>query len=346
MLHVGLDLSRSRVDVRVVDVTGRQLLRTTACPDRERLRRLAAKVSMPGEEVHAAIESMTGARFVRDVLQDAGWEVLVADAAKVKGVAPLACKTDKIDAGVLAELSRRDLVPAIWLPPDAVREQRELARFRLHLVKHRSMLKQRIHSSLMTCGYQSTAADQFGVTGRAQLERLELAPAWSDTVRASLLLIDYLDVQIDGCDRELRQWGAQDPAVRRLMSCPGIGWVLGTTLAAEIGDIHRFPTAKKFVGYTGLCPRVYQSGDLDRRGPLAKNGPAVLRWGLIEAATHACNHPAYQTRYQRTRTRLGRQRGPRVARVEVARDLAKAIWYVLTKDTDFAPAGAASDLAA
>ena len=59
---------------------------------------------------------MTGARFVHDTLERYGWDVLIADAQKVKGLAPLACKTDKIDARVLAVLSERDLVPAIWLP--------------------------------------------------------------------------------------------------------------------------------------------------------------------------------------------------------------------------------------
>jgi transposase len=78
--------------------------------------------------VRAVIESMTGARFIHDTLEEHGWEVLVADAQKVKGLAPLACKTDKIDARVLAELSWRDLVPAIWLPDPAIRRERELAR--------------------------------------------------------------------------------------------------------------------------------------------------------------------------------------------------------------------------
>jgi transposase len=59
---------------------------------------------------------MNGARFVHDRLELAGWQVEIADAQKVKGLAPLACKTDRIDAWVLAELARRDLVPAIWLP--------------------------------------------------------------------------------------------------------------------------------------------------------------------------------------------------------------------------------------
>ena len=82
---------------------------------------LAERIGGFGGPVHAAIESMNGARFVHDQLELAGWQVEIADAQKVKGLAPLACKTDKIDAWVLAELSRRDLVPAIWLPTPAVR---------------------------------------------------------------------------------------------------------------------------------------------------------------------------------------------------------------------------------
>ena len=98
------------------------------------------------------IESMTGARFVHDTLERLGWDVLIADAQKVKGLAPLACKTDRIDARVLAVLSYRDLVPAIWLPDPRVRRERELARFRLPLVKHKSMLKHRVHSTLISFG--------------------------------------------------------------------------------------------------------------------------------------------------------------------------------------------------
>jgi transposase len=93
---------------------------------------------------------MNGARFVHDRLEMAGWQVEIADAQKVKGLAPLACKADRIDAWVLAELARRDLVPAIWLPDPLVRAERERARWRLHLVRHRSSLKQRVHAVLLT----------------------------------------------------------------------------------------------------------------------------------------------------------------------------------------------------
>ena len=89
-----------------------------------------------------------------------------------------------------------------------------------------------------------------------------------------------------------------------------------------------------------------QSGRKDHRDSLAKNGPKYLRWALIEAATHAARHPVYAERYQRTRARLGKQRGPKVARVDLARRLAEVIWYILTTNKPFAPAGAAKPLAA
>jgi transposase len=122
--------------------------------------------------------------------------------------------------------------------------------------------------------------------------------------------------------------------------------VLGYTIAAEIGDIHRFPSPEKLVGYTGLRPRVYQSGDTDRRGRLAKNGPKHLRWALCEAATHACKHPAFKDRHQRTKQRLGRQRGGKVANVDTARRLTHAIWHMLTTNQPFAPARRHHPLAA
>ena len=123
---------------------------------------------------------------------------------------------------------------------------------------------------------------------------------------------------------------------------PGISWVLAFTIAAEIGDIERFPAPEKPTGYTGLCPRVNQSGDADRRGPLTKHGPTYLRWALLEATMHALKHPAYRQRYQRNKRRLGKQRGAKVAQIDIARRLAHAIWHMLSRNQQFAPRGFSS----
>src|SRR5918994_6696198 len=116
MLHAGLDLSRKKLDVCLLNQEARHLDQLAVPPHRDSLRRLARRIDeVHGEPVCAVVESMTGARIVHDTLEACGWSVEIADAQKVKGLAPLACKTDKIDSMVLATLSQRDLVPAIWL---------------------------------------------------------------------------------------------------------------------------------------------------------------------------------------------------------------------------------------
>src|SRR4029450_1066174 len=143
--------------------------------------------------------------------------------------------------------------------------------------------------------------------GRQLLDRLALPEPWAGTNAAAGALVDDPDAQIAGCEPELRRLGADHPSVPLLMTVPGIAWVLGSTIAAELGDISRFATPKKLAGYTGLLPRAHHSGARDHRGPLSKNGPRYLRWALLEAATHAAPHPCYADQYQRHKTRLRRQ---------------------------------------
>jgi transposase len=346
VLHVGLDLSRKRIDVCVISDQGELIDRFAAPADRDGLYGLACRLAVYGEPVRGVVESMNGARFVHDELVAHGWEVLVADAQRVKGLAPLACKTDKIDSRVLAELSFRDLVPAIWLPTFELRREREISRWRLHLVKHRSTLKNRVHSTLITFGHQRHMSDLFGVSGRRLLKELDLPEPWRSHVDASLVLIDDLEVRITQIAKQLHRSGADHRYIPILMSAPGFGWITSFTVACEIGDINRFSSPVKLTGYTGLCPRVKQSGEMDQRGPVSKHGPKYLRWGLMEAAIAASSHPVYRERYQRTKRRLGRQRGPKVAQIDLARKLAEAIWYMLTRNKPFAPAGATYVLAA
>jgi transposase len=180
------------------------------------------------------------------------------------------------------------------LPDPEVRAERERARFRLHLVRHRSALKQRVHAVLLAHGKPCPVSDLFGVSGRTLLNRMALPQPWAATVDASLRLIDELDREIDACERALRRLGADHPYVPLLLTVPGIGRVLAYTIAAEIGDIARFASPSKLAGYSGLCPRVYQSGESDRRGSLAKQGPKYLGWALVEAAVHASTHPVYR----------------------------------------------------
>ena len=345
MLYVGLDLSRKRLDWRALDESGGEVVSGAVPPDRDGLAGLGRRLG--DAEVLAVIESMTGARFVHDQLELGGWDVRIADAVKARGIAPLACKTDRIDCWVLAELARRDLIPEIWLPDVRVRQERERARFRLYLVRRRSGLKNRIHAILFQHGVPNAYSDLFGAGGRRMLEQLALPEPWQTTVACSLALIDTLDDQIDECARDVQRLGADHPYIPLLVTCPGSGWVLAYTIAAEIGDVSRFASPRKLVGYTGLCPRVDQSGERDRRGPLRKNGPNYLRWALIEAAHLSIRYyPPHRELRDRMQARHGKTRGSKIAAIEIGRRLSEAIWHMLTTNQPFTPAGAAASLAA
>jgi len=344
-MHAGLDLGRNSIAVALVTDGGEVIDEFSVRPTGPGLGALVDRFGR-SQTVRGVVESMSGARFVYDFLTDAGWEMQMADAYRVKGIGSLAAKTDRIDARVLAELSRRDLVPAVWIPPQGVRAERERARFRRHLIKHRTGLKNRIHSGLIAHGQPCRVSDLFGKTGRRTLDTLDFDEPWSYDVAACLQLIDHLDDQVKQVDIEIRRLGVDHRYVPLLKTAPGVGDILGYTIAAEIGDIGRFSSAKKLVGYTGLAPRVHQSGQQDRRGPLTRNGPKHLRWALVEAAIWASRHPAYAAHYQKTKQRLGKQRGNKVARVEVARKLATAIYWMLTRNQPFNPGGPTKPLVA
>jgi transposase len=169
---------------------------------------------------------------------------------------------------------------------------------------------------------------------------------WRANIDGSLQLIDDLDLRIAELTVQLKRQGVDHRYIPLLVTAPGIGWINAYTIASEIGDIGRFSSPAKLCGYTGLCPRVRQSGGVDARGPISKHGPKYLRWALFEAALNACKHPYYAERYQHTKRRLGRQRGPKVAQIDLARRLTEAIWHMLTNNKPFAPAGATFRLAA
>jgi transposase len=102
----------------------------------------------------------------------------------------------------------RDLVPAIWLPTPELRPEREISRWRLQLVKHRTTLKNRVHSTLIAFGWQVPMADLFGVAGRRPLSELDIPEPWCGQFDASLELIDDLVLRIGRIEGELQRSGA------------------------------------------------------------------------------------------------------------------------------------------
>ena len=345
MLHAGLDLSRRKVDVCLLSTQGEIVDEWASPPDGDGLRGLAARAAMWGPAVRGVIESMNGARFVHDRLEEQGWEVLIADATKVKGLAPLACKTDKIDARVLATLSARDLVPEIWVPDPSIRRERELARFRLHLVRHRTTLKNRIHAALIAFGHPCPVSDLFGHAGRELLDRLQIPDPWRQNIDVSLGLIDDLELQISQLTVQLKRQGADHRYIPLLITARGWG---GSTRSPSPRRSATSPASPRrpSCAATPACARGSSSPAQPTRAARFPGRSSVSALGAVRGRADACKHPYYAERYQHTKRRLGRQRGPKVAQIDLARRLTEAIWHMLTNNQPFAPAGAPFRLAA
>jgi transposase len=215
-------------------------------------------------------------------------EVVVVDSAKTRLKAGYAAKTDRLDARRLADALRRQSVVAIYVPPPAVRELRELTRAHRTLVRVSTGLKQRLHALVLRqrlCA--PPVSDLFGGEGRAWLRTVALPPRASQARTLLLTLWEQVATHERALRAEIEQLAAADPDVRAIDALPGIGAVLGTVIRAEVGDVTRFRTGGALASYAGLVPRVVSSGGRTRYGRITRTGSPYLRWALIEAAIHA-----------------------------------------------------------
>jgi transposase len=295
---------------------------------------LARLVIERGVAVRGVVEMMSGAIWVRDRLAAAGWEMQIAHARKVRDVAPLACKTDKVDARVLAELCRRDLVPELWVPSLSDRELRERLRRRTHLVRMRASAMNRIFGLLTQWGTRLSLARLREPDAMQLLADHGIPAVWRRSIQEALDLIDLLDSRIAPLEAELRPLAHADPRVQLLETIPGIGELLGLTLASEIGDVSRFASARKLIGYAGLSPKINQSGDRSRTGALSKAGSRTLRWAAVEAAQHAWRP---SNPWHRLYSDLAGRAGKNPAKAAVARKILIAAWHVLSRQQPFRP---------
>ena len=300
--------------------------------DEDGLLRLVARL---GPEVRGCIEMMSGAPWVRDSLAACGWTIEIADARKVKAIAPLACKTDRVDARVLADLARRDLVPTVWVPSLDDRAIRERLRRRSHLIRLRTSSINRTFGLLTQWGLRRNLTALRKPGALDELAERGVPEVWRHSLATLLAVIDDLDRQLSPLERELRPLARADERARLLMSIPGVAELLGLTIASEIGDIARFPTAGKLVGYSGLTPRIKQSGQSSRVGRISKAGPDTLRRAAVEASQQAWrpSNPWHEL-YTDIKRRHGKANPAKAA---VARKILIAAWHILARDEPFKP---------
>jgi transposase len=256
----------------------------------------------------------------------------MSNPVRTRLIAEQTVKTDKVDAKALADLLRANFLPTVHTMPRTIRDQRELLRHRVSLVYVQTGLKNRIHGLLTRCGLQFEGTDLYGKAGREYLTRLDLRPIHREELDRFLRLLDGIAGEIKALTRRIQAEVEVCPEALRLATIPGIGKYLAALVYWEIGEVGRFMSPSRLVGYCGLGPRVHSSGGRTVHGPISKAGNKFLRWALVEASQKYGSRPGPIGEFYR---RVKLKKGSKSARVAVARKLATIIWHMMSKREDF-----------
>jgi transposase len=322
-VYVGMDVHRKRSQVALVDEHGGQLLNRNLANDSAELTALLGRLE-PGTPV--AFEAAYGWGWLAELLEELELEPHLVHPSRCKAIASARLKDGRVDARTLAHLLRAELLPEAWIAPQAVRDQRGLLRHRAALVRTATALKCRIHAVLADRGVR-VEEPLWGPTGRVLLAELALPTVQRAIVTDCLAVIDAIGPLIARLERDLVTRTRPDPRVQALQALPGIGPITAMTLVAEIGDISRFPTARKLCAWAGLTPAVRNSDRKVRHGHITKQGSPWVRFVLQEAAQRAKTRPPFASFYAKTAAR----RGKHIATVAVARKLLARSFHVLTE---------------
>ncbi|MFN2503029.1 MAG: IS110 family transposase [Acidimicrobiales bacterium] len=285
---------------------------------------LADAVAEAGAEPEVVLESTYGWYWAADVLEDLGAQVHLAH--------PLGnnwgnrrVKNDERDAKDLAAMLRLGRLAEGWIAPPAVRELRELVRYRYRLVMHRTSCKAQVHGVMAKNGILPARGEMWGPGGQAQLDALELPMAYSLRLESLRDLIDYYDREVAMVDRRIHLELRDDPGYGAIQKIEGVGRVLAAIFVAEIGDVSRFSSAAQLCSWAGLTPKHRESDDKVQRGAITKQGCPLVRWAAIEAISKYRGGPKLRADYHRIAARRGKFK----ARVAVARKLLTLVFYGL-----------------
>jgi transposase len=329
---IGCDAHKKFSVFVAVDEKGRAGEAVRVVHDRQLFREFLARLP-PNSAI--AVEATGHYSWIVDEMAGTGHRPRLANALEAKRRMALTKKTDKLDATGLAILLRNGTLPEVWIPPSELRDQRELLRLRIFLVQLRTRVKNRIHGTLARHNLQIPGADLFGVQARLRLgDRLPELPVHSrEAVEQELAAVDFLETQIEATEGRLKAIMQTSVEADLLKTLPCVGKVLSMVMMLEIGRVDRFPTAAHLASYAGLVPRVQSSGGHTRMGQVCGNVNRNLKWAFVETGNLIVvnQRGLAGTHVVRLYQRIRRAKNHQKAVVAVARHLAEAAWWVLTK---------------
>jgi transposase len=299
----------------------------------ERFRGWAEANLQEGDAV--VLEATTNVWDIYDIVAPLVGRAVVAHAAAVRQIAEARVKTDKQDIERLLRLLIADIVPEVWVPAVPVRELRGLISYRWRLVKMSTMIQNRLHSLLHRHNIQAPEGGLDTEKNQGWWEQQEFSPVEALQVKQELATLAQIEQHKEEIEQELGRLSLTEPWASQsayLMQLSGVGVVITMTVLAAIGDISRFKTPRKLVGYAGLGAGVHDSGKEHRDKKITKSGRKELRWAMVEAAWRAVrSNPYWEKQFEV----LKRRKHPNQAIVMIARKLLVTVWYVLSRQEAF-----------
>src|SRR6202171_4018120 len=287
--------------------------------------------ALAGQKVRVGMEASGHGRWFERLVAELPFELWIGDAAEIRTKRVRKQKTDRQDAELILRLLLEDRFPRIWVPSWENRDLRQLLWHRHRMVQARTRIMNQLQAVALNEGLRSKKR-LWGESGREQLEAFRLAP-WASRRREDLLkLLDGLNPTIAELTQAIEQEVEKCPEAQRLRTHPGVGPLTALAFVLIIGRADRFQCGKQIASYLGLVPLEDSSGNRRRLGHITKQGNALLRFLLVEAAqVTARSLPEWRSQY----LHLTMRRGRKIAKVAMARKLAVRLYWMMRKEWDF-----------
>jgi transposase len=330
MMIIGCDYHPAFQQIAFVDTdTGE--LQERRLQHREEAEKFYRDLAAQGIKVRVGMEASGQARWFERLLVELNFELWIGDAAEIRTKRVRKQKTDRQDAQLILKLMLKDDFPRIWVPSWENRDLRQLLWHRHRMVQARTRIMNQLQAVALNEGLRCKKR-LWREAGREQLESFRLAP-WASRRRHDLLeLLDRLTPTITDLTQTIEQEAEKCPEAQRLMTHPGVGPLTALAFVLIIGRAERFRCGKQIASYLGLVPLEKSSGNRRRLGHITKQGNALLRFLLVEAAqVPARSIPEWRHKY----FHLAMRRGRKIAKVAMARRLAVQMFWMWHKGWDY-----------
>ena len=330
MMIIGCDYHPAFQQIALVDTDSGEL-QERRLQHREEAEKFYRDLAAQGIKVRVGMEASGQARWFERLLAELNFELWIGDAAEIRSKRVRKQKTDRQDAQLILKLMQKDDFPRIWVPSWENRDLRQLLWHRHRMVQARTRIMNQLQAvalnEVLRCKKRL-----WREAGREQLEAFRLAP-WASRRRRDLLeLLDRLNPTITELTQTIEQEVEKCPEAQRLMTHPGVGPLTALAFVLIIGTAERFQCGKQIASYLGLVPLEESSGNRRRLGHITKQGNALLRFLLVEAAqVSARSIPEWRNKY----FHLAMRRGRKIAKVAMARRLAVQMFWMWRKGWDY-----------